>query len=459
MIFSRVFKRFVEQAPVGVMARMAMERAMSAEALDELFDVHAERQYTRELLFSAVVDLMSLAVCKVEPSVHAAYQAVRESLPVTVTSLYNKLNTTEPGIAASLAKHTAAQLEPVIAEMGGRLPDLVPGHRVRIIDGNHFKATERRLKVLRGSIAGPLPGQALVILDPALMLATEMIPCEDAHAQERSLTPEILDLVEEKDVWVADRNFCTAALLSGIASRSGFFVIRQHAKLHVEELSPLRPAGKTDTAEVSEQRVTITSPDGEPIAVRRIVLTLREPTRDGDGQMAILTNLPKTALSAVDGANVYRKRWTLETLFQSLTASLEGEIDTLAYPGAALLGFSIALSAYNVLSTVQAALRAQFGTAKVNEEVSGYYLANETRKTKGGMEIAIEPEEWAVFRAMTVPDFVAALLHCAAHVQLSKYQRHPRGKKKPVPKRTRFPKAGHVSTARLLRGVKPQDAP
>jgi hypothetical protein len=96
MILSKIFERFVESSPVSVMARAAMENAMAAEALDELFGSHAELQYEKDLLFSSVVDLMGVVVCKVEPSVHAAFQAVAGSLPVSVTSLYNKLNGTEP---------------------------------------------------------------------------------------------------------------------------------------------------------------------------------------------------------------------------------------------------------------------------------------------------------------------------------------------------------------------------
>ena len=113
---------------------------------------------------------------------------------------------------------------------GGKLDPLIPGYRVRILDGNHFPATERRLKVLKRCKAGPLPEHALVVLDPELMLATDMIPCGDGHAQERSLTTQIVELVAARDVWIADRNFCTAALLRGIASRGEYFIIREHAQ-------------------------------------------------------------------------------------------------------------------------------------------------------------------------------------------------------------------------------------
>lgn len=450
MILPKIFERFVRATPVSVMTRAAMEHALAPAALDALFDAQAQEQYTRDLLFSSVIDLMAVVVCKVQPSVHAAFQAVKSSLPVSITALYNKLNGTEPGIASALAHHTADRLAPVVVSMGGQMPELLSGHRVRIIDGNHLAATQRRLGVLRGSIAGPLPGHALVVLDPQLMLATHMIPCEDGHAQERSLSTQILELVKPDDVWVADRNFCTRALLAGITKQLGFYVIRQHANLPIVSQGTLRRCGRTDTGEVFEQSVTMRDPDGELMQGRRIVIRLDKPTRDGDAEMAVLTNLPKSALKAVAGAELYRKRWTLETMFQSLTQMLRGEIDTLAYPRAALLGFAVALAAYNVLSTVQAALRSTFGVEKVQEEVSGYYIANEVRATAVGLSIALDPPVWTVFHTMAPSSFAKDMRAWAKHVELPKYKRHPRGPKKPVPKRTLYADKTHVSTARLL---------
>jgi hypothetical protein len=288
------------------------------------------------------------------------------------------------------------------------------------------------------------------VLDPALMLATDMIPCEDGHAQERSLSPEILELVCANDLWIADRNFCTSTLLSGIDERNAFYVIRHHANMTILSAGTLRKRGRTETGEVYEQWVTIRKPDGESTKTRRIVLRLDKPTRDGDAEMAILTNMPMKAAEAVAVVELYRKRWTMETMFQSLTAMLQGELATLGYPRAALFGFGIALATYNVLSTVQAALRAEFGGEKVQDEVSGYYIANEVRATASGMAIAIEPIAWEAFQTMTPTALAKEMLRWASQVQLRKLKRHPRGAKKPVPKRTRHAEKGHVSTARLL---------
>jgi hypothetical protein len=450
MILSKLFDRFVKKTPVSVMTRVAMEYALAPEALDKMFDDIADRQYTRELLFSSMVDLMGVVVAKIEPSIHAAYQEVGDSLPTSIASVYNKLNCLESGVTSGFVKHTASRLAAVVECMHGRMPDLLPGHVVKIIDGNHLACTQRRLKALHRSKAGPLPGHSLVVLDPALMLATHMIPCEDGHAQERALSSEILELVVAADVWIADRNFCTLGLLTGIAQRRAYYIIRQHANLPIVSSGTLRRCGRMQTGEVFEQPATILDSQGTVRKVRRVVVRLDKPTRDGDAEIAVLTNLGKSMATGVKVAELYRNRWTLETMFQSLTIMLQGELETLGYPRAALFGFGIALATYNVMSTVQASLRATFGVEKVREEVSGYYIANEVRKTSFGMSVAIEDSAWVPFHTATPEKVASELLRCAPLVNLRKFKRHPRGPKYPVPKRTRFAKETHVSTARLL---------
>jgi hypothetical protein len=92
MLLSDAFERFVKKSPISVMARATMEHALTDAAVDELFSRHADQQHTRELLFSSVVDLMGVVVSKVQPSIHAAFQAVAETLPVSITAVYDKLN-------------------------------------------------------------------------------------------------------------------------------------------------------------------------------------------------------------------------------------------------------------------------------------------------------------------------------------------------------------------------------
>jgi hypothetical protein len=96
-MLSSIFQPFVEKSPISVMARGLMERLMNPDQLNEWFDVTAEEQYTKDLMFSTVFDIMSQVVCGSCPSVHAAYQASKEDIAVSVTSVYNKLNCIEAG--------------------------------------------------------------------------------------------------------------------------------------------------------------------------------------------------------------------------------------------------------------------------------------------------------------------------------------------------------------------------
>jgi len=144
------------------------------------------------------------------------------------------------------------------------MPELLAGYRVKIIDGNAIcasqqrfaiAASEHRLKELRQIGSAPLPGQSLVVLDPCLMLAVDVFPCEDGHAQERSLFDQVLPTVEEDDVWIADRNFCTLKFLFGIAAQKGYFIIRQHQSMPWKATDDFRLVGHSDSGTVFEQNI------------------------------------------------------------------------------------------------------------------------------------------------------------------------------------------------------------
>jgi hypothetical protein len=77
------------------MSRATIEHALSASALDALFDRTAERGYTRELLFSTTVDLMTLMVGGKALHVQAAYRHLCDRVPVTLKCVYDKLQNIE----------------------------------------------------------------------------------------------------------------------------------------------------------------------------------------------------------------------------------------------------------------------------------------------------------------------------------------------------------------------------
>ena len=445
-----VFDRFAEQSPISVMARGTMERILNPAQLNEWFENTAQEQYTRELLFSSVFDIMSQVVCGVHSSVHAAHQASEEKIGVSVTSVYNKLNGIEANTSAELVRYAAGEAKPLIEELGGTIEPLLPGFRVKLLDGNCIEASEHRIKELRTLAAGALPGKSLVVYDPALRLPIDVFPCEDGHAQERSLLGDVLPTVEMNDLWVCDRNFCVRSFLFGIALRNGFFAIRQHANLPWTSIGKETFVGRIDGTKVFEQPILVVDESGNELKCRRIRIRLKKETRDGDKEICIVTNLPKRRVNAKQISVLYRKRWKIETAFQELTEHLNSEINTLGYPPAALFGFCVALVAYINLSIIKGALSSVYGAETIEKKVSGYYIADEISGTYRGMMIAIAEEEWIVFRQYTQAELVKLLKQLATNVRLSAFRKHPRGPKKPAPKRISDPKHPHVSTARLI---------
>ncbi len=127
-------------------------------------------------------------------------------------------------------------------------------------------------------------------------------------------------------------------------------------------------------------------------------------------------------------------------------------IAVLGYPKAALVGFCVALVAYNVLAVVKAALRSVHGEDTVANEVSGSYLAGHLQRTYDGMMIAIPEKQWAIFQRMSAEVFARTLQQLANKVNLARFQKHKRGPKKPKSKPTRHSDQPHVSTAKLLKG-------
>ncbi|MCF6245868.1 MAG: hypothetical protein L3J69_00770 [Desulfobacula sp.] len=118
-MLSPVFERFVKETPISVIARSAMERIFNPEQLDQWFDTTAQEQYTKDLLFSSVFDIMSQVVCQSRPSINAAYQAAKEQIGVSITSLYNKINGIEPQTSAELVRYAAREISPIIEGLGG----------------------------------------------------------------------------------------------------------------------------------------------------------------------------------------------------------------------------------------------------------------------------------------------------------------------------------------------------
>jgi hypothetical protein len=451
-----ILARAAAGSPLTVMAQLALEHLLTEGPLDALFERARDGQYTRTLTFSAVVDLMAGVVLCFHASVRKAWQARRETLGVTLQAVYDKLAGFSPALCTELVAHMAHRAAALITHAHGERPPPLPGWTVRMLDGNHLAATERRLAPLRGSSAGPRPGLGLVVYDPAFDLPIALLPAEDAYTQERALLGAVLKLVARGECWIADRNFCVTSFLVGLIARGASFIIRQHANLLATPVGPRVAIGRAEGATVYEEPVVIATDDTAGLALRRIVVVLDTPGRHGDREIAILTDLPPT-VDALTIAAQYRTRWQIETAFLRLATLLRSEIAPLAYPRAALFGFAVALVAYMVLAVVQAALRAEQGPT-LDEQLSVHAVVEEVSKTHRGMMMMVPTETWEAYRRLEGRRLAAILVMLASQVDMVPLKKARRGPKKPPTPRTRFTNRPHVSTRRVLDGTQQDDS-
>ena len=129
----------------------------------------------------------------------------------------------------------------------------------------------------------------------------------------------------------------------------------------------------------------------------------------------------------------------------------------MGHPKAALFAFALAVTAYNILVVMRAALAstpAQTAAQRQQAEatLSSYYLAQEVAAATAGMRIAVPQENWDRLLRLSLNQFAAWLAAVAAGAKLWRYRKSPRAAKKPTTVR-RTQRGAHRSTARLGHGT------
>jgi hypothetical protein len=294
-----------------------------------------------------------------------------------------------------------------------------------------------------------------VVYDPDSGLVSDLIAGEDAHQSERTLAMPVLQAAGPGQVWIADRHFCTRTLLLGWDQAAASFIVREHTKHpRLTHRGDWRGCGRSDTGTVHEQAITL---EGLASAWRCIELRLDAPTEDGETTIRLWTNLP-ARVSAAEVAALYRRRWTIEGLFQRLEGVLHSEIASLGQPRAALLGFAVSLLAYNVLALIGRCVeQAHQQPKEPAPEVSMFHLALSVTSSYQGMLVATSPEPWTAWRDAKPAAVADRLLTLAGQIDpkqvaVSKRKLKCRQPKGYVDGNTA---RAHVATARVLAQASP----
>jgi hypothetical protein len=453
MAFEEVLERFGKEAPAAVMARATLVHVLNAKRMDDLFKRTCVKQKCGELLFSTVIDLMSLVALKIKPSVNSAYLHRKQAVAVSVTAIYDKLQGIETSVSRAIVRETASELVSAVNYMADGLAEpVMKGFETRIVDGSLLAGTEHRIKELRRLGAAALPGRSLVVLDPDHRMVLDYIPCTDGHASECKLFPELLEVIEPGQLWIADRNFGTKAMLTSIDLDKRAFFIFRHSLGFVpkwDTVGKQKRIGRGVGGIIYEQAIS-TSHEGRTVVLRRITLKLDVPTRNDETEIHLLTNLPKR-ITAARILQAYRKRWKIENAFQHVESVLNSEIETLGYPKAALFSFGVSLLMYNILNVAKVAIAAAHKKPALADEISTYYLALDMHGAWQGLVIAVNDEEFeSVYGNLTTKQFAQQLMRLGKRVNLKTNRKNKRGPKIQQPPKISGNRGNHVATQRIL---------
>jgi IS4 transposase len=457
MVLPAILDPFAEEAAPAVMTRIALDWIIEGTSIDPLLDEVSQGQYTREFLLGHFVQVMSDVACGFRKSPREAFLKRQLNLVGSLSAFYRKLGRMECAVTAAIVRETAVRARE-LSSAAGLLPEPVPGYAARILDGNILTGTDHRINELRSTRSAALPGMSLAVYEPASGLVLDIILEENAHTQERALLDQVV--IKPGQLWIMDRNFCVRTFVFRILRMEAFFLVRWHAStMPFQPIDSLQSVGRCDAGEIFEQAIWVDDPEceGRRYRLRRIVLRLDQPTREGETEIILITNLPEPVAAELC-CQVYRGRWEIERHFQKLTDLLHCEIPTLGYPRAALFAFSMSVIAGNALAILKGNLRAVHGDEMVNE-VSNYALVNDIAEVYPGMMIAVPPLQWSFLKGCSASQVAELLTDLASKVPVDRMLRSKRGPKKPrTNKKSSGSRIHHVATKKLLdqsRGLPP----
>ena len=457
-MIDQLIRKMAQKAPAATMFRALFERVFSEDSLEQIFRDHRQAQLESTILFSHLVGMLTGVVTGASKSVHASHQA--SEYPYSRQALYDKLRGVESPVSSALLRVSTHELLKVRSTFKMTRKDVIPGFHTYVIDGKSYNATEHRLLETRDDARAPLPGRAIALLDMRYEMFVD-IECDlNAHRCERKIAEPLLErCLEPGALYIADRNFSDGVILGAIHRGGAYYIIRKHGACPSWREIPgekRKIASRNEEGnKIFEQAIEVRLDDESWCRVRRVTVELTTPTRNGDMEIHLLTNLPKK-VRAKKIAAAYRERWTIENCFGHLTRAFNAEIKSLCYPQAAGLCFSLTLLLFNLTSFVRTMLleHGQYSDRYVITDVSYYYLADEIDRYYFAMEELVDASQWRIFGTMSLAAFKRFMKKTAQGAQLRKYRKHVRGPTKNPTGPRKFTGARHVATQTILEARK-----
>ena len=440
--------------------------AIDPAYLDELYERHRHRGYSRVLEFSTLVHLIADALLVHGGSGREAFETARDQrvLPASIQAAYGKLRRFPPELSEVFLAQTTArlrQLWPANVSLAS-LPKSLDRYDPLILDGKTVKGIARRLKPLRNVCGGVVGGKALVALDLRHGLAIAMRTRLDGNANEVLLTPELAaDVRTSSDrprLWVGDRAFSYVQQTLELGAQPDDFLVRRRTDIVFEPDTdvPARNGSDEQGRRWCEQLGWL-SRHRQPRAVRVRQISL--PLDEGDELILVTSLLDSRGIPAADLLALYRQRWSIERVFQDVTEIFGLRHLIGSTPQASLFQFALCLVLYNTLQLIRAYIAA--GQQRPAAELSTEKIFRDLQRQLGAWMLLLSPAT-AIAQHRAIPTQDATREYLATHIGrcwTRRWLKAPPQKRRAPPKRTGHGK--HVSAhviiekSRTRRGKRP----
>lgn len=251
----------------------------------------------------------------------------------------------------------------------GRHAKLIDGFTFTMADTEENQSEYPQAKTQRPGVGLPI-ARVCAILSLATACVTDLAvgPYKGKEASEVALFRQLLDSLDQRDLVVADRYYCSFMMLAMLMSRGVDACIRMHQRRHVDFRRGKRLGREDHLIEWHKPQQRPKWMDKSTYASMPEVITLREVRVEISGQgrrshwITIATTLLDPAeYSKRDLAELYGFRWNVELDIRSIKTTLGLEHVNCKSPAMVRRHLWTTLLAYNLIRTITARTSLMYG--------------------------------------------------------------------------------------------------
>lgn len=335
--------------PAAEAALRLLHHVLESQHLDQWYEQNRGRSYQRVLAFSELVTILRDCLLA-NTSVHQHWSR-HDDLGVTAPAFHQKLGRIPVELSERFLADTTARLAELVDIRPQRtLPATLADLRPLVIDARTIKHAAKRLKPTRTQPGAALGGKTLAALDPATGLLVAMAANADADANETTRLDALLRQLpttpERPVLIVADRQYGDLTQPRRMLDADAHFLVRLPKRLtfQADSARPARHYTDADGRAVIEEWGTLGR--DHSLTVRRLTI---KRSRPADDLVAATSLLDGDRHPALDLLELYRERWTIETVFHDVVTVFGLERLIGGRPLAMVFQASFCMLLYNVI--------------------------------------------------------------------------------------------------------------